>query len=141
MHRFEHLFEFPVIVRGRHRYVDDDEETPFPGTNGGVSSDDMERQDYLRVPVWVIILLVTIAGGLILNGVGTVYWAATFKQSFQDFKEETYKQKTLSLENDIQTLKREINELETKEANDNALLTERQNDTRLRLAQKGLMTR
>lgn len=120
------MFRIPVLMP-----ADPVEYYDRPRTNGGTLEQEMpEREGYLRVPVWVIVLLITIAGGLILNGAATVYWAATFKQSFNDFKEETYKQKTEHLEQEIQRLKNDVD-----------LLTERQNDTRLRMAEKGLFTK
>lgn len=100
-----------------------------------------EREGYLRVPVWVVVLLITIAGGLILNGAATVYWAATFKQSFSDFKEETYKQKTEHLEAEILRLQNALRSEEAQRKADIELLTERQNDTRLKMAEKGIFTR
>ena len=100
-----------------------------------------EREGYLRVPVWVVVLLITIAGGLILNGAATVYWAATFKQSFSDFKEETYKQKTEHLEAEIQRLQGALKTHEEIHRSDIELLTERQNDTRLKMAEKGIYTK
>ena len=110
--------------------------------NGRAARDPMsEREGYLRVPVWVVVLLITIAGGLILNGAATVYWAATFKQSFSDFKEETYKQKTEHLEQEIDRLQTAIRTHEAVHRADIELLTERQNDTRLKLAEKGLFTK
>lgn len=110
--------------------------------NGRALSNEMgEREGYLRVPVWVVVLLITIAGGLILNGAATVYWAATFKQSFSDFKEETYKQKTEHLEAEITRLQSAIKAHEEIHRSDIELLTERQNDTRLKLAEKGLFTK
>ena len=98
-----------------------------------------EPQGFLRVPVWVIVLLVTIAGGLMLNGAATVYWAATFKQSFQDFKEDTYKQKTEHLEAEISRLQLLIKREEEQRKLDVDTLTERENDTRLRLAGRGFL--
>ena len=98
-------------------------------------------EGYLRVPVWVIVLLITIAGGLILNGAATVYWAATFKQSFSDFKEETYKQKTEHLEEEISQLQTALRAHEAQHRADIELLTERQNDTRLKMAERGIYTK
>lgn len=110
-------------------------------TNGQAAIEDMVQEGYLRVPVWVIVLLITIAGGLILNGAATVYWAATFKQSFSDFKEETYKQKTEHLEAEIRRIQLQLQTEQDQRHADVELLTERQNDTRLRLAGKGIFTK
>lgn len=113
-----------------------------PRTNGGTLQEEMsEREGYLRVPVWVVVLLITIAGGLLLNAGGTVYWAATFKQSFSDFKEETYKQKTEHMEAEILRLQNQLKAEEMQRKADMELLTERQNDTRLKMAEKGIFTK
>lgn len=105
------------------------------------ATEGMAQEGYLRVPIWVIVLLITIAGGLILNGAATVYWAATFKQSFSDFKDETYKQKTEHLEDEITRLQIQLKAEQDRRQADVDLLTERQNDTRLRLAGKGIFTK
>lgn len=117
-------------------------EQPDRANGGTVHRTKMsEREGYLRVPVWVVVLLITIAGGLILNGAATVYWAATFRQSFSDFKEETYKQKTEHLEAEIQRLQSALQAHAAQHKADIELLTERQNDTRLKMAERGIYTK
>lgn len=132
-----HSINLPIEVRSvNHAFTD--KEAKVRKTNGA-DEDVMEPRGYLRVPVWVILLFISIGGGVVCNLGVTVYWAATFKQSFADFKDDTYKQKTEHMEAEILRITTMLKAHEDREQAELDVITKSQTNLQIVLAQKGLL--
>ena len=89
-----------------------------------------EAQQYIRVPTWLIVLLSGILMALVGNFATAVWFAASIREELTSLKTTVEGQGSTSIQNQINEMRLEI------KANE-----ERENDTRLRLAGKGLLNK
>lgn len=112
----------PIMVREREaraRRATDSSETQV-----------VERKEYIRVPVWLIGILVGLFLALIGDVVSTVWFAATIRSDIDKLSLTMNGTASTSLQSQINELRQDVKTNE-----------ERENDTRLRLAAKGIIVK
>lgn len=116
-------------------------------SQAGKTSDDtrtgvvkpMDRTEYLKVPVWVIALLATILMALVGQIASSVWFAASIRAEITELHKAVEGETATSLQS-------QINQLKVEQKADTSRMElelrgeeERENNTRLHLASKGIM--